>query len=413
MSSRLEWAYLLAAGTTLLAVIVTGIWWSQRRRNHRLGTSSSSSVILRARTPAEELRAARLRRLAQANSMAAQSNPPNEQSGERDGADREIGVPTTTPAEELRVARLRMLTQTNSMAAQSNPPNEQSDERDGADREIGAPTTTQMSTPFGSTAELHTGPKEAEEDGTETSQNNESGRPDETPATHVPPTKKSKDQETNLTATVSPAREGTAAGLAAKVTAPSSNSVFTVKRGVQSKPLSGLILGTIDENGCPVSKPLKTLDEFFQWLPGSDGLCVPTVPLRPRTRQDAKKPRTIICHDMMGGYQVDRFVQGMQTVEDYHFYHWHLIDAFIYFSHNLVTIPPPSWTNAAHQHGVLSLGTFITEWQDGAKMCAQIFSSSMAVNLAVDRLVMLAEYYQLDGWLINIENPVAVSEAGT
>ena len=367
-ASRLELAYLLLAGTTLLAVIVTGIWWSQRRRNQRVGTTSSSTA-LKSRTPAEDLRAARLRRLAQANSTAAQNSPPKERSKEGDGAYAEIKAPTVAQVAQAHTAVESM-------------------------------------------TELRAGSSRAGGDVQETSQSNQDVRPDETAVTEIPPAKTAK-VEANLTAASPPAEESTATGLPATVAMPSTDNVFAVNRQVQSKPLSGSVMGTIDENGCPVSKPLKTLDEFFQWLPGSDGMCIPTIPLRPRTKQDSKKPRTIVCHDMMGGYQVDRFVQGLQTVEDYHYYHWHLIDAFIYFSHNLVTIPPPSWTNAAHQHGVLSLGTFITEWEDGAKVCAQIFSSELAVRLAVDKLVMLAEYYQLDGWLVNIENPVAVSEIDT
>lgn len=31
---------------------------------------------------------------------------------------------------------------------------------------------------------------------------------------------------------------------------------------------------------------------------------------------------------------------------------WHCIDTFVYFSHHLVTIPPPGWINAAHTNGV-------------------------------------------------------------
>ena len=370
MSARMELAYLLIAGTTLLAVVVTGIWWTQRRRNQRLGTASSPdpSSSSRSRTPAEELRAARLRRLAQINSMAANSEPAKERANEKDRAEAERKPPTATQ----------------SFTAVESPADE--------------------ALPTGSD---HGG----DDDSQETSHSSEDVKPDEKVA-KLPPEKKAKDDESISAASSppKPAQQSTVAALPVKIPVPSTDSVFVVNRQVQSKPLSGSVMGTIDENGCPVSKPLKTLEELFQWFPGNDRMCVPTVPLRPRAKQDSKKPRTIVCHDMMGGYQVDRFVQGAQTVEDYHYYHWHLIDAFIYFSHNLVTIPPPSWTNAAHQHGVLSLGTFITEWEDGAKMCAQIFYSENAVSLAVDKMVMLAEYYQLDGWLINIENPVAVSE---
>lgn len=49
----------------------------------------------------------------------------------------------------------------------------------------------------------------------------------------------------------------------------------------------------------------------------------------------------------------------------YRFNHWNSTDIFIYFSHHRLTIPPPSYTNIAHQNGVKSLGTFITEGDEG------------------------------------------------
>lgn len=51
-----------------------------------------------------------------------------------------------------------------------------------------------------------------------------------------------------------------------------------------------------------------------------------------------------------------RFIQGTEVDTPYVFYHWKYIDIFNYFSHHMVTIPPAMWTNAAHKHGVLSLG---------------------------------------------------------
>lgn len=35
------------------------------------------------------------------------------------------------------------------------------------------------------------------------------------------------------------------------------------------------------------------------------------------------------------------------------------------FSHHRITIPPVNFTNACHRNGVLALGTFIVEWQEG------------------------------------------------
>lgn len=53
---------------------------------------------------------------------------------------------------------------------------------------------------------------------------------------------------------------------------------------------------------------------------------------------------------------LSRFVQGTVAEAPYAFYHWQYIDIFNYFTHNLVTIPPAVWTNAAHKHGVVVLG---------------------------------------------------------
>ena len=110
----------------------------------------------------------------------------------------------------------------------------------------------------------------------------------------------------------------------------------------------------------------------------------------------------------MGGYTLDKYPQGVSMTEDYHFYHWHLIDSFVYFSHNFITIPPATWTNAAHTNGVLSMGTIITEWEDGRQVCNHLLSSADNVQKFVEQCVSLANYYQFDGWLVNIENSLEV-----
>jgi mannosyl-glycoprotein endo-beta-N-acetylglucosaminidase len=48
----------------------------------------------------------------------------------------------------------------------------------------------------------------------------------------------------------------------------------------------------------------------------------------------------------------DKWVQGGTNPDAYAIRHWYLIDVFVYFSHSLVTLPPPCWTNTAHRHGV-------------------------------------------------------------
>lgn len=156
-----------------------------------------------------------------------------------------------------------------------------------------------------------------------------------------------------------------------------------------------------------------------------------------------------------------RFIQGTSAETPYAFYHWHYIDIFNYFTHNLVTIPPAVWTNTAHKHGVIVLGeskranrrtglgprdgicfwepqivrfvsarrptmsvleckiscfwlaacpgTFITEWTDGATTCEAFLKDEESYRAVADKLVQISYCYGFDGWLINIENALSVS----
>ena len=71
-----------------------------------------------------------------------------------------------------------------------------------------------------------------------------------------------------------------------------------------------------------------------------------------------KVPKTLVCHDMKGGYLEDRFTNGANNLlsEPYVFTHWSKIDIFVYFSHHFITIPPIGWIEAAHKNGVQILG---------------------------------------------------------
>ncbi|XP_047175325.1 cytosolic endo-beta-N-acetylglucosaminidase 1-like [Vigna umbellata] len=113
--------------------------------------------------------------------------------------------------------------------------------------------------------------------------------------------------------------------------------------------------------------------------------------------------RILVCHDMAGGYLDDKWVQGGTNADAYAIWHWHLIDVFVYFSHNLVTLPPPSWTNAAHRHGVKVLGTFITEGEKGSAICEKLFSTKESARMYAERLAELAFKLGFDGWLLNME----------
>ncbi|KAK5641493.1 hypothetical protein RI129_010040 [Pyrocoelia pectoralis] len=125
----------------------------------------------------------------------------------------------------------------------------------------------------------------------------------------------------------------------------------------------------------------------------------------PTSRLDRQStPRTLVCHDMKGGYTEDKFVESVNMGNCYTFYRWSQIDIFVYFSHHLITIPPLSWINAAHNNGVKILGTFITEWEPGKAICEEIFASSKTLTKFINILVEISVLFKLDGWLLNIEN---------
>ncbi|XP_076034995.1 cytosolic endo-beta-N-acetylglucosaminidase isoform X2 [Oratosquilla oratoria] len=162
-----------------------------------------------------------------------------------------------------------------------------------------------------------------------------------------------------------------------------------------------------------VMTPLKTLQELLLWEPEPSHSKLPVTKLKTRypTYKETRQ-RTLVCHDMKGGYLEDRFIHGCENKDAYRFYHWSCIDSFVYFSHNFVTIPPVGWITAGHTHGVLVMGTIITEWDPGAELCKQMFKDSETVNSVVKKLVAIAEFYGFNGWLVNIENKIETDQIG-
>ncbi|XP_042523110.1 cytosolic endo-beta-N-acetylglucosaminidase isoform X1 [Dipodomys spectabilis] len=165
----------------------------------------------------------------------------------------------------------------------------------------------------------------------------------------------------------------------------------------------------------PISFYLSSLEELLAWTPlMEDSFNMALEPLQCRQPPlSSPRPRTLLCHDMMGGYLEDRFIQGAAVQTPYSFYHWQYVDIFVYFSHHTVTIPPVGWTNAAHRHGVSVLGTFITEWSEGGRLCEAFLAGEQRSYQAVaDQLVQIAQFFRFDGWLINIENSLSRAAVG-
>ncbi|XP_045345708.1 cytosolic endo-beta-N-acetylglucosaminidase isoform X1 [Leopardus geoffroyi] len=165
----------------------------------------------------------------------------------------------------------------------------------------------------------------------------------------------------------------------------------------------------------PISFYLPSLEELLAWTPDAeDSFNVALEPLKCRQPPlSSQRPRTLLCHDMMGGYLDDKFIQGSAAQNPYCFYHWQCIDIFVYFSHHLVTIPPVGWTNAAHRHGVCVLGTFIAEWKEGGRLCeAFLAGDERSYQAVADQLVLIAQFFRFDGWLINIESSLSLAAVG-
>ncbi|XP_018570919.1 cytosolic endo-beta-N-acetylglucosaminidase [Anoplophora glabripennis] len=130
----------------------------------------------------------------------------------------------------------------------------------------------------------------------------------------------------------------------------------------------------------------------------------------PRNRFDARMvPKTLVCHDYKGGYQADKYLHYPDENilgNGYPFYNWAQIDIFVYFSHHLITIPPLCWINVGHRNGVKVLGTLITEFDQGAKICDKIFKNVQTMQQFANSLVKLSSIFGFDGWLLNIENSI-------
>ncbi|XP_017887625.1 cytosolic endo-beta-N-acetylglucosaminidase [Ceratina calcarata] len=146
---------------------------------------------------------------------------------------------------------------------------------------------------------------------------------------------------------------------------------------------------------------VKRLRESTDYVYRGSEVNLQQVQLNKIDRQD--NPRTLVCHDMIGGYLEDRFIYGSKAYNSYLFYHWSVIDTFVYFSHHFVTIPPFGWINAAHDHGVKVLGTVITE-REG--IWDPILESQEEARRFADALILVAKFYKFDGWLLNVENVI-------
>jgi hypothetical protein len=96
----------------------------------------------------------------------------------------------------------------------------------------------------------------------------------------------------------------------------------------------------------------------------------------------------------------------------YRLLHWAHADVLVYFSHDRLAVPPPSWVAAGRSHGVPLLGTLITEWGHGEAANEMLTRYALAAEATggvcplAAALARLAAARGFHGWLVNIEAPL-------
>lgn len=153
---------------------------------------------------------------------------------------------------------------------------------------------------------------------------------------------------------------------------------------------------------------LESFDELRAWSKSDvDPLARSNTPILDRyLLTDTPKERSskvMLIHDYQGGYNRYEASQGENIDTDmYSCEYLQHVETFVYFSHKLVTIPPPTWINTCHRNGVYCLGTFILE--PGTKQAECVLEADELGSFWVaHQLAAIAEQYGFDGWLVNIE----------
>ena len=161
-----------------------------------------------------------------------------------------------------------------------------------------------------------------------------------------------------------------------------------------------------------------TLEQLETWTVADvDSLQRANTPLlvRPNNEKEGLgKASVLLCHDYAGNYHDYEGVSRAGLDEDkYTCEYLQYVETFIYFSHKLVCVPPPTWINTLHRNGVKALGTILVEPQTlDSERLLQHGEDGLSFLLA-SKLAELADYYGFDGWLVNIEKPFPTANWNT
>ena len=148
-----------------------------------------------------------------------------------------------------------------------------------------------------------------------------------------------------------------------------------------------------------------SVDEVEDWgVRDIDPVQQANTPLlkRPVLEQSVHKSKLLLCHDYAGNYHDYESSVRPSTVESelYSCQYLQFVDTFVYFSHKLVCLPPPTWTNTLHRNGVKVLGTFVLEPQSPVE---RLFTKLDGRYLIAEQLARMASAYNFEGYLLNFE----------
>ncbi|PZD02357.1 glycosyl hydrolase family 85 protein [Pyrenophora tritici-repentis] len=156
-----------------------------------------------------------------------------------------------------------------------------------------------------------------------------------------------------------------------------------------------------------------TFDQVENWTEADcDPLQRANTPLLQRKDRDPNyyvgTARTLLIHDYSGNYHDYESVHAVGVEKEFYSCEYlQFVDTFIYFSHKLACVPPPTWTNTLHRNGVEALGTMLIEPQtEGSERLLEHTVDEGTLSFPVaNKLAYMATHFGFDGWLINIEKP--------
>lgn len=134
-----------------------------------------------------------------------------------------------------------------------------------------------------------------------------------------------------------------------------------------------------------------TFDQLEAWTEiGSSSISRANTPLLARPSLSSanreQKANVLICHDYAGNYHDYESASAIGVDEEaYCCEYLQYVESFVYFSHKLVCVPPPSWTNTLHRNGVKVYGTLLMESQTkDIERLLQFVSDSKGERTAID-----------------------------